>query len=80
MFRQAIRWIAVAAVVLVVAPAGPALAQEAGAGAAGKTDNTHPNSRKTNQGNARVIPAGPGAPAVGSVFVPPAQEKRDTRR
>jgi len=80
MFRQAIRWVTVALVALVLAPSGPALAQEAGAGTGGKIDNTHPNSRKTNQGNTRVIHAGPGAPAVGTVFVPPAQEKRDTRR
>jgi hypothetical protein len=80
MFRQAIRSVALAIAVATAGWAAPVAAQEAGAGAVGKTDNTHPNSRKVNQGNTRVIHAGPGTPAAGAVFVPPAQEKRDGKR
>lgn len=59
-----------------------AMSVSAGAGAQdgaspGKIDNTHQESRRVNQGNTRVIHAGPGAPAVGAVHVPPAQAKRD---
>ena len=80
MFRLATQC---AAFVLAVAATGVAplaAAQEAGAGVSGKSDNTHSESRRVNQTNTRAIHAGPGAPAVGSVFVPPAQEKRDGRK
>jgi hypothetical protein len=55
-------------------------AQDAGAGVSGKADSTHSESRRVNQTNTRAIHAGPGAPAVGTVFVPPAQEKREGRK
>lgn len=82
MFRLATQCSAFALVVAVVISAVPpsARAQDAGAGATSKADNTHHESRRVNQTNTRAIHAGPGAPTVGSVFVPPTQEKRDARR
>lgn len=82
MFRQATQCSAFVLVVAIAisAPSPSARAQDAGAGAAGKTDNTHPESRRVNQTNTRAIHAGPGTPAVGSVFVPPALEKREGRK
>jgi hypothetical protein len=80
MFRLATQCAAFALVVAATGVAPLAAAQDAGTGASGKSDNTHSESRRVNQTNTRAIHAGPGAPAVGSVFVPPAQEKRDGRK
>jgi hypothetical protein len=85
MFRQ-VRLFAV--VVLAVASAvsaiTPAVAQQQDAPPAApssaKNDGSHPDAKRINQSNARVVHAGPGAPMRGSVHVAPAQAKRDARK
>lgn len=42
-------------------------------------DSTNPAAKRINQANPRVIHAGPGAPAAGSIHVPPAQAKKDKK-
>jgi len=82
MFRLATQCAAFAFALAIAATGFAPLAdaQDAGAGGTGKADNTHSESRRVNQTNTRAIHAGPGAPALGSVFVPPAQEKREGRK
>jgi len=57
---------------------GPAIAQTTDS--QGRTvDSTHPAAKRINQANPRVIHAGPGAPAAGSIHVSPAQAKKDKK-
>ena len=42
-------------------------------------DSTNPAAKRINQANPRVIHAGPGTPAAGSIHVPPAQAKKDKK-
>ncbi|MFM8678543.1 MAG: hypothetical protein ACKOGH_02845 [Alphaproteobacteria bacterium] len=43
-------------------------------------DSTNPEAKRINQGNPRVIHAGPGKPAVGAIHVPPSQAKKDEKK
>jgi len=42
-------------------------------------DSTNPAAKRINQANPRVIHAGPGTPAAGTIHVPPAQAKKDKK-
>lgn len=75
MFRQAGLFAVFAVFAAVMSQSFEASAQDGAS--PGKIDNTHQESRRVNQGNTRVIHSGPGAPAVGSIHVPPTQAKRD---
>ena len=59
---------------------GPASASDS-MGAAPRTgERAHPNAKKINEGNARVVHAGPGTPLTGAIHVPPAQVKKDKQK
>lgn len=63
---------------LCAGPCGLALAQTTDS--QGRTiDSTNPAAKRINQANPRVIHAGPGTPAAGSIHVPPAQAKKDKK-
>jgi len=43
-------------------------------------ERAHPNAKKINEGNARVVHAGPGTPLTGAIHIPPAQVKKDKQK
>ena len=43
-------------------------------------DSTNAAAKRINQSNPRVVHAGPGVPAAGSIHVPPSQAKKDEKK